>query len=70
MESKSSSVSNQLSFFSKRYNSFVPSYQLNLCMKCKGTLMFLRLPWSSLVDPVTSLARGGFSVTKSMGKSE
>lgn len=32
--------------------------------------MFVRLPWSSLVDPVTSLARGGFSVTKSMGKSE
>lgn len=25
-----------------------------------------KLPWSSLVDPVTSLARGGFSVTKSM----
>lgn len=33
-------------------------------------MMFVRLPWSSVVDPVTSLARGGFSVTKSMGKSE
>lgn len=69
MESKSSSCHMPILFFSKIYKKIPHNYQFNVCMKCSN-LDVVRLPWSSLVDPVTSLARGGFSVTKSMGKSE
>ena len=39
-------------------------------IKAHFFIVFSRLSWSSLVDPVVVLARDGFHVTKSIGRLE